>query len=322
MLTRRRLGAVSAAALAAPRLARAQAWPGDRPIEVIVGFPPGGGADITTRMIMPFVAKHLPGARIVVTNRPGAGGQIGFEAIFSAAPDGHTLGAMPIPALSTFPVERPVRYRPLDFTFLANIVDDPNTIYVAADSPIRSPAGVVQAARARPGGMSYGTTGIGSDDHIFMLAFEELTGIPPMTHAPFAGTAPLLTQVLGGHLPLGVANMSEMVTMMREGRVRLLGQAAAGRWAAAPDTPTFREQGFDLVAGSARGIVGPPGLPEPIRARLEGAFAAALSDPEFLREAERTAMPLRPLIGAEYRAVAAEIDASVRARWKRRPWRG
>jgi tripartite-type tricarboxylate transporter receptor subunit TctC len=272
-------------------------------------------------MIMPFVAKHLPGARFVITNRPGAGGQIGFEAIFGSSPDGYTLGAMPTPALSTFPVERAVRYRALDFTFLANVVDDPNTIYVAADSLIRSPADVVRAAKERPGQMSYGTTGIGSDDHLFMLAFEELTGVPPMTHAPFAGTAPLLAQVLGGHVPLGVGNVSELVVMLREGRIRLLGQAAAQRWKRAAETPTFREQGLDVVAGSARGIVGPPNMPEAVRTRLEQAFAAALADPDFHRDAERATMPLRPLVGSAYRMMAAEVDTVVRARWERRPWR-
>ena len=84
--------------------------------------------------------------------------------------------------------------------------------------------------------------------------------------------------------------------------------------------PTFREQGFDMVAGSARGIAGPPGLPAPVRAKLEQAFAAALADPAFLREAQRVSLPLRPLVGAEYRDMAAQVDASVRALWQVRPW--
>jgi tripartite-type tricarboxylate transporter receptor subunit TctC len=125
-----------------------------------------------------------------------------------------------------------------------------------------------------------------------------LAGLQPMTHAPFAGAAPLLAQVLGGHIELGVGNMAEILAAMREGRVRSLGQAAERRWEAAPDVPTFREQGFDMVAGSARGIAGPPGLPAPVRAKLEQAFAAALADPAFLREAQRVFLPLRPLVGA------------------------
>ncbi|MBR0643015.1 Bug family tripartite tricarboxylate transporter substrate binding protein [Plastoroseomonas hellenica] len=321
MLSRRHILA-GAAVLAAPSFARAQAgWPGERPIDVIVPYPPGGGVDTMARLVMPHVMKHLGrNARSVVSNRGGAGGQVGFEYGFNAAPDGYTLCAVTLPAISTFPLERSVRYRPLDFSFLANVVDDPNTIYVAANSPLRTLADLVAAAKARPGELSYGTTGIGSDDHILMLNFEAIAGIPEMTHVPFAGAAPLMTQILGGHLPLGVANMAEIYAGLREGQLRSLGQAAEQRWQATPDVPTFREQGFDLVGGSARGIVGPPGLPEPIRTALESAFTAALADPEFLREAERVGLPLRPAVGTAYRAMAASTDEQVKALWQRRPW--
>ena len=103
MITRRALGA-AAAMLAAPALLRAQgAWPGDRPVEVIVPYPPGGGVDTVARVVLPFVAQRLPGAQFVVTNRAGAGGQVGFEALFNAAPDGHTLGALAVPAMTRAP---------------------------------------------------------------------------------------------------------------------------------------------------------------------------------------------------------------------------
>ena len=320
MVTRRILG-TAAAVLAAPRVLRAQAtWPGDRPVEVIVPYPPGGGVDTMARIAMPFVARRVPGGRFVVSNRAGAGGQVGFEAIFNAVPDGHTLGALTVPAISTFPLERQVRYRPLDFSFLGNVVDDPSTIYVAANSPIRTLADLVQTAKAKPGEMNYGTTGVGSDDHLLMLGLENMAGLRPMAHAPFAGSAPLLAQVLGRHIELGVGNMAEILAAMREGRIRSLGQAAEQRWDAAPDVPTFREQGFDMVGGSARGIAGPPGLPAPVRTTLEQAFAGVFADPDFLREAQRASLPLRPLVGAAYRDMAARVDASVRELWRVRPW--
>jgi tripartite-type tricarboxylate transporter receptor subunit TctC len=149
-----------------------------------------------------------------------------------------------------------------------------------------------------------------------------LAELQPMTHVPFAGAAPLLAQVLGGHIEVGVGNMAEILSPMRDGRVRALGQAAVQRWEAAPDVPTFREQGFDMVAGSARGIAGPPGLPAAIQTRLEQAFAAALADPAFLQEAERVGLPLRPLIGAAYGNMVQEVDAMARAVWQIRPWSG
>lgn len=322
MITRRMLGAAPAA-LAMPRIARAQAgWPGERPIEVIVPYPPGGGVDVMARLVLPVVAQHLPGARFVVTNRAGAGGQVGFEAIFNAAPDGQTLGALTVPAINTFPLERAVRYRPLDFTFLANVVDDPGTIYVAADSPVRTLGDLVKAAQAKPGQLDYGTTGVGSDDHLLMLTLERIAKLEPLNHVPFAGSAPLQAQVLGGHIELGVGNMAEILAAMREGRVRALGQAGERRWEAAPDVPTFREQGYDILAGSARGIAGPPGLPAEMKTRLEQAFTAALADPAFLREAQRASLPLRPLVGAAYRAMAAQVETTTRALWQVRPWSG
>jgi tripartite-type tricarboxylate transporter receptor subunit TctC len=323
--------ALLAAALAAPGLApsrpRAQpaplaAWPNDKPVEVIVPYPPGGGVDILARLVMPVVAERIPGMRTVVTNRPGAAGQIGLEAIFNAAADGYTLGATTTPAHSGIPLERPARYRAMDFTFLANIVEDPNCIYVRADSPIRTLADLVAQARAKPGSIDYGTTGIGSDDHILMLEFEAAAKLPPLTHVPFAGSAPLIPQLLGGHIAAGVGNTTELVPLSREGKLRGLAIAATRRAADLPDLPTFREQGFEVVAAAARGIVAPPGLPPAITARLEAAFREALADPAFKAEMARQFMPLRPLIGAEYKAMAMQVDQQLQELWKLRPWRG
>jgi tripartite-type tricarboxylate transporter receptor subunit TctC len=108
---------------------------------------------------------------------------------------------------------------------------------------------------------------------------------------------------------------------MREGKVRALGQAAAVRWAAAPDVPTFREQGLDVVVGASRGIVAPPDLPAEIRRQLEAAFRAALADPAFLREAERLGLPLSPQVGEDYRRAVLATEAELRGLWRRRPWR-
>ncbi|MFC7540576.1 Bug family tripartite tricarboxylate transporter substrate binding protein [Siccirubricoccus deserti] len=306
MLTRRGLAATLAttivplAALATLR-AQAPAWPGERPIEAIVPYPPGGGVDVMTRLMMPMVAHHLGGgARVVVTNRAGAGGQLGFEATFNAAPDGYTIGAVTAPVLQAIPIERATRYRPLDFTFLANAVEDANAFMVPGNSPLRTLADLAAAAKAQPGQINYGTTGIGSDDHIAMLAFEALSGTPNAARALrrcCAGDA----GAARGHLQLVVGNASDALALSPEGKVRYLGQASPTRWARLPDVPTFREQGFDVVASASRGFVAPPGLPAPIRTRLEGAFAATLADPAFLREAERLALPLRPWSAAPMR---------------------
>jgi tripartite-type tricarboxylate transporter receptor subunit TctC len=321
MPTRRSFAAL--AGLAMPSLVQAQtAWPNDKPVEVIVPFPAGGGVDVMTRLIMPLVANRIPGMRPVVLNRTGASGQIGMEATFNAAPDGYTLGATTLPAQNSIALERPVRFRPLDFTFLANIVEDGNCFYVRQESPIRDVAHLIELARARPGQMTFATTGIGSDDHIFMVGFEAATGIPPMIHIPFAGAAPLIPQLLGGHFDLAAINVGDCLALKREGKVRCLAQANRVRWSEAADVPTLRELGFDIVYGASRGIVGPPGLPRAIAERLENALRESIADPAFTREAERQLMPLRAAVGRDYAAMAGEIDQRVQALWRARPWRG
>lgn len=325
MLTRRHCGAATVAALATPRLARAQAagaWPNpDRPVEVIVPVTAGGPLDGMVRLILPLVAERIPGLRPVVTNRPGAGGQIGLEATFNAAPDGYTLGATSMPLQMAVPVERPTRYRAMEFTFLANVVEDPNAFYVAEGSPFRDVADLIARARAAPGTISCGTTGIGSDDHLFLIAFESTARVPPLMHVPFNGNAVLFPQLLGGHLDLAAVNISDAIALKREGTVRALAVAAAARSPAAPEVPTLRELGLEVTGAASRGFLGPPGLPGPITARLEEAFRGALADPRFLAEAERQFIPLRPLVGAEYRRMAQGIEDTVRALWQERPWR-
>ena len=188
------------------------------------------------------------------------------------------------------------------------------------DSPWRGLADLAAAAKAQPDSFGVGTAGVGSDDHILQLTFEEASGTR-LIHIPYNGTAPTLRDLLGGRLPIGSFNMGEGITLLREGRIRCLGQAGPQRWQAAADIPTFREQGFDILGGSARGIAGPPGIPAPIRDALRVAFREALADPGFVAEAARLKLPLRPLIGDDYAAMMAADLASLRRLWARRPWK-
>jgi putative tricarboxylic transport membrane protein len=324
---RRALIAAAASALGAPAVLRAQGtpagtggWPHERPIEVWVPFLAGGGVDTMVRFVLTYVAPRLPGARFVVNNRPGAGGQLAFEANFNAAPDGYTLGAATNTAMNAISIERAPRYRPAEFTYIANVVDDPGGFWVHPESPWRDLKDFQAAARGDPEALGVGTAGVGSDDHILMIGFEHVAGVR-LIHVPYNGTAASLRDLLGRRLAVGAFNMGEGVALMREGRVRCLAQAGPERWSAVPEVPTFREQGFDLTGGSARGIAGPPGIPAPIRARLEEAFREAMADPAFLAEAARLNLPLRPLIGQDYAAMMAEDLAALRALWGRRPWK-
>ncbi|MEI6162458.1 MAG: tripartite tricarboxylate transporter substrate binding protein, partial [Roseococcus sp.] len=312
----------AALALAAAPILPATAqtgWPTARSIEVFVGFSAGGGVDVMARAVAPFLANLLPGARFVIVNRPGAGGQLGHEAVANAGPDGFSIGAATMPGLVSIPIERQVRYRVADLTYIANVVEDPCALFVRPESPFRSLADLTAAGRARPEILTYGITGIGSDDHLTMFRFEAATGAH-LTPVPFPGIGQMLPQVLSGQVDIAAMNVSEALPFVREGRLRGIGQAAATRWPGLPELPTYREQGVDVLGSASRGFVAPPGLPAEISDRLIAAFATMLADPAFLREAERLSMPLRPVLGPEYRAMALAIEAELRALWETRRW--
>ncbi|MGG5819927.1 Bug family tripartite tricarboxylate transporter substrate binding protein [Falsiroseomonas sp. HW251] len=318
-MRRREMIGSLAAALAVPRLAHA-AWPGERPIQVFVPGPPGGGMDVLARTFLPFLSRRLPGSNFVVLNRATAAGQLAFEGIAQAAPDGFTIGAAQAPNSIVLPIERQVRYRVQDFTFLGNVIDDPCGLWVRADSPIRDVTDLVAAARARPGQVSAGTAGAGSDDHLLILGLQGVTGIE-FSHVPFNGTPPIITNLLSRSIDCGSFNMSEGQALLRDGSLRALAQGGETRWSGTPDVPTMREQGFAVVQGSTRGLVAPPNLPAEIRDALRAAVAATNADPEWIAAAERANLPLRPMTAAAQQSLFLEQDAQLRALWARKPWR-
>jgi tripartite-type tricarboxylate transporter receptor subunit TctC len=322
MINRRQLGAAGLAALLPPLSVHAQgSWPAGHTIEVIVPYPPAGGIDLMARLVAKYLPSYLDRAQFVVTNRQGAGGQTGNEAIFAARPDGFTIGAVGSLSLSSIPLERPVRWKLEEFTYLANMVDDPGAFWVRADSPIKDMADLRRRAAAKAEAVSFGTAaGIGSDDHQLLLAYEEATSVRAL-NSPYNGTALAIRDLLSSQIDVGVYNLSEGIGLLREGRTRCLGQAAPTRWKEMADVPTFREQGVDVVGGSMRGFVAPPSLPDAIANRLVDAMRRMAADPAFLAEAEKVNLPLRPEFGADYRATVLREQAAVKDLFARRPWK-
>ncbi|WP_301592702.1 tripartite tricarboxylate transporter substrate binding protein [Sabulicella glaciei] len=314
--------------LHAPQIARAQqmaagtagAWPGERPIQIIVPFPPGGGTDINIRAMISHFERHLPGARFIVINRPGAGAEVGYTAMAQAAPDGYTMGTVITPSLQTISIERQPRYRLEDFAFLGSIVEDPSGFHVAPSSPLRTVAELVSYARANPGAVSVGTAGIGSDDHLLMIALDRAAGIR-LNHIPFTGQAPTVTALIGGHIQVASMNMGESVALIREGRVRPLATAGSERFAMTPEVPTFREAGYALDTGVVRSLVVPAPTPPEIQARLASMIAATMHDPAWRAEADRLFIPLRYRDAEETRALVFREAEALRAIWQQRPWR-
>ncbi len=321
MTIRRTLLAATAAVAAPPsRPARAAEWQPDRPITMIVAFAAGGGTDTAARTLARFMERDL-GQSVVVVNRAGAGGEIGWGELARAKPDGHTIGFTNTPNIITVPIERPqARFRFEDFAFIANIVDDPGGMWVLADSPVASVSALVEEARRRPGEVSYGTTGVGSDDHLAMLALQRLTGAR-FLHVPFGGSSQVRTALLSRQLSLAVVNMAEGVADWRQGLVRPLGAMASARWDGAPEVPTFREQGFDIVESSMRGVGAPAGVPRPALERLALSVRRAVDHPEFRAAAAQQMLPLRFLGPDEYRTELAALKAGFERLWQEHPWR-
>ncbi len=291
----------------------------DRPITMIVAYAAGGGTDAAARTLARFMEKDL-GQPVVVVNRAGAGGEIGWSELARAKPDGYTIGFTNTPGLLTVPIERQARFRLEDFAPIANIVDDPGGIWVLADSPYRSLADLLAAARKAPGTIGYGTTGIGSDDHLAMLALERVTGTK-FLHVPFAGGAPVRTATLSRQIELAVTNIGEAIGDYRQGMFRAIGQMGTTRWPVMADVPTFREQGFDVVEGSMRGLAAPAGLPRPVLDRIVEAARKAAMDPEWQAVATQLSLPLRLLGPDEYRAELVAMRTQYEKLWAAHPWR-
>ena len=292
----------------------------ERPITMIVAYSAGGGTDIAARTLVPFIEKYLgEDATITVVNRPGAGGEIGFTELATAEPDGYTIGFINSPNILTIPIQRETRYSMDDIEPVANIVYDPGAFSLRPDAEITNLEELVAYAKANPGEVTYGTTGIGSDDHLAALAFERLAGVE-MNHVPFDGNADVRAAVLGGHIDMASMNVSETVPDADAGSLVLLGQMADERWEGAPDVPTFQEQGFDIIMGSNRAIGAPAGFPEDALAQLTDAVEQAVQDPEFRAQAEQQDLALAFQASEEFGQELDRLQEQYETLWQERPW--
>lgn len=283
IVTRRYAGRAILGGLAAASLirdARAQAWP-SRPITLVVPFPPGGSSDVVARALGRSLGEAL-GQPVVVDNRSGATGNIGAQAVTRARPDGHTLLlATSGPGATNRLLFRNLPFDPRrDFTPIALIAEVPLVVIAGPRIEARSLPELVALARARPGGLDYGTPGAGAMGHLAAARLEFLTRIR-MNHVPYRGSAPLNTDLLGGTLALGFDFVASYVDQIRSGTLRALAVTSAERLSALPDVPTAVEQGIaDYVATSWFALLGPAGMPAAVTERLNAATNAFVANAE------------------------------------------
>ena len=312
---------VAAAFTAAFAPAVSQAAYPEHSINLIIGYSPGGGTDMIARVMAPYIEKYLGNdAKIVVHNRPGAGGAIGFMAVANAAPDGYTIGFINTPNVLTIPIERKATFTWESFDLLGNVIDDPGNFSVHADSPIRNLGELAAYARAHPGDVTVGTTGIGSDDHLAMLMFEQAAGVK-LNHVPFKGASAVHGAIASKQITVAAMNVGEALQYAKGGTpLRNLGQMSTARTTLAPELATFKEQGIDIVLASLRGIAAPKGLPAPVREQLVRAIERAAADPGFQAQAANYFAPLRYLPPTKYEAELRGAEAEFKQLWKELPW--
>jgi tripartite-type tricarboxylate transporter receptor subunit TctC len=270
-----RATAVAAFMAAAAAAASAQSFP-SKPVHIFVPYPAGGGVDVLTRTLGDVVAKQW-GQSVVVENRPGAGGVIASQAAVTSAPDGYTL-IMVASGHATNPLLYPkIPYDTFkDFTPISLLASSPNILLVRADSPFKTMADLIAAAKAKPGSLSFAHAGTGTSTHLAGELLKALAKID-LNAIPYKGGAPSINDLLGGQIPISFNNGPESVGQLQAGTLRALAVTTAERAPFLPDVPSMSEAVPGYDTGVWWGLLGPANLPPDILAKLSHDFVAALN---------------------------------------------
>ncbi len=270
---------IAAALLLAGTVAFAQPYP-NKPIRVVVTFPPGGAPDILARLVS---EKSQLGQTIVVDNKPGAGGNIGADFVAKSAADGYTIvmGTVGTHSINGALYSKMPYDMVRDFTPVAHVASAPNLLVVNNDVPARTVAELIAHMKANPNKLSFGSPGIGTSVHVSGELFKSLTGTQ-MTHVPYKGRQFAIPDLIGGQIQLMFDNMPSALPMVREGKIRALAQTTAARSQAAPDVPTVAETvpGFEATTWFA--MFAPAGTPRDVVSKLNSEMQRIFKLPDVI----------------------------------------
>lgn len=300
------------AAVFAGMIAAAHAAFPDKPVRLIVPFAPGGGTDLISRALGAAMAQELR-QPVVIENRPGAGTVIGMDAVAKASPDGYALvmatfaHAVNPSLLARTPYDNAKSFAPVSL-----IGRGPNVLAVRADSPFKSVADIVAAAKARPGALTYASQGNGTSAHLAGEMFDNLAGVE-MTHVPYRGAGPAMTDVLGGQVDMIFGTAAAVSPLIASGKLRAIAVTSQQPSPAFKDVPTIAATIPGYAVESWYGLYAPAGTPETTIAILNAAASRAARSPEFLQKAENEGLTVTASSPDEL----ARYVAGEEARWRK-----
>ena len=321
MITRRRLLATSAGAVLAPavltRGASAQAAYPTKPVRMIVPFPPGGGTDNVGR-ILSMRLSEVWGHQMLIENRGGAGSNIGNETVAKATPDGYTILFAAFPLATNKFIYPTIAYDPIaDFAPISLIGTFPNILVVPNTSPVKSVSDLIAFAKANRGDITYGSSGIGTSPHLNGELFSRMVDVE-MTHIPYRGAAPAITDVIGGRLTFMFNTSGALMPHVQAGRLRALAVSSAKRFSAEPSLPTVAESGvpgFDVVSWYA--LFAPSKTPPAVVAKLNADAVAIMREPQVRQRIEALGLEVAPStqeeLGAFLRNEMAKWEPVIKA---------
>lgn len=283
-----------------------------KPIKLVVPFAPGGSVDIVARILSQRLSEDL-GQSVVVDNRAGAGGNIGFEAVAKAKPDGYTLGMASSTLAVNVSLYRSIGYDPLkDFAPISLVAMQPNVLMVNPSLPVKSVTELIAYAKANPGKLNFGSSGIGASQHLAAELFKSRTGIE-MIHVPYKGGGPAMADLVAGRIQLMFETIPNSLPYIQSGQLRALAVTVEERSGQLPDVPTVAEAGLaGFVSRGWLGVMAPAGTPQSIVDKVNAAVHKAVADPAITKRLVDLGLRIKLSTPAEFSAFIAREVADFR----------
>lgn len=278
-----------------------------KPVKLIINFSAGGTTDFASRLMI-SKAPEVLGQALICMNKPGAGGTLGVSEVARSKKDGYTIGTCNMPAVAIIPQIRKVPYKPFeDLVQIAAVMPYEYGLMVRGDSPWKTWEDLVDHIKKNPGKVTYGSPGTGTTNHLVTARVGKELGFD-WKHVPFQGGVKETAALLGGHVDVINNTTASVASSIKAGKIRVLMVTSEYRFSLCPDVPTMKEKGFDFSQISYMSIIGPAGMPDAARAKIEEAFKAAVEDKGVLKGTGKLDLHPKYMSGKEYTALLKKLS--------------